>query len=151
MIIYKIKRTQYVNVSAEKAWEFFSSPANLNAITPDDMEFFITEEIESKMYPGQIISYIIKPLLNIPMRWVTEITHVHEPDYFVDEQRFGPYKFWHHKHFIIKAEGGVRIMDIVHYGLGFGFFGSIINKLIVRKKIEGIFDFREKKIKEIFG
>jgi ligand-binding SRPBCC domain-containing protein len=140
-----------VNISIERAWQFFSSPLNLRSITPDYMGFEINDKIEDKMYPGQIISYIVKPIFNLPLTWVTEITHVNEPYYFVDEQRFGPYKFWHHKHFINEVNGGVELIDIVHYGLHFGLLGNIANSLFVKKKIVEIFVYREKKINEIFG
>jgi ligand-binding SRPBCC domain-containing protein len=151
MKIHLLKRKQFVNISIERAWQFFSSPLNLRSITPDYMGFEINDKIEDKMYPGQIISYIVKPIFNLPLTWVTEITHVNEPYYFVDEQRFGPYKFWHHKHFINEVNGGVELIDIVHYGLHFGLLGNIANSLIVKKKIVEIFVYREKKINEIFG
>jgi ligand-binding SRPBCC domain-containing protein len=151
MKIHLFKRKQFVNISIERAWKFFSSPLNLKAITPDYMGFEINDKIEDKMYPGQIISYIVKPIFNLPLTWVTEITHVNEPYYFVDEQRFGPYKFWHHKHFINEVNGGVELIDIVHYGLHFGLLGNIANSLFVKKKIVEIFVYREKIINEIFG
>lgn len=151
MRIYKLHRKQLINISPEKAWDFFSSPENLKLITPDYMGFFIVGGAEKKMYAGQIINYIVKPLLGIPVRWVTEITHVNAPYFFVDEQRFGPYKFWHHKHFINSGEAGTELEDIVHYALPFGFLGSIVHRLFVRKKVQSIFDYRTKKIRELFS
>ncbi len=104
-----------------------------------------------KMYPGMIINYIVRPLFCLPMNWTTEITHVVEPHYFVDEQRFGPYAFWHHKHFLKEIDGGVEMEDIVHYKVPFGPVGKIVNALVVRKKVEEIFRYREKVLKEMFG
>jgi len=151
MKINTIKAKQVIPISIEKTWEFFSSPANLQKITPSYMGFEITSGAETeKMYPGQIITYIVRPLFNIPMNWVTEITHVEHMKYFTDEQRGGPYKFWHHKHFFSEVNGGTEIEDIVHYALPFGFIGTIVNKLAVRKKLKEIFDYRQKKIEELF-
>lgn len=151
MKVYKFVKKQHVNVSQKTAWNFFSAPNNLKEITPDYMGFDILDTEEEKMYPGQIISYFVSPLFCIKMRWTTEITHVVEPHYFVDEQRFGPYSFWHHKHFINESpNGGLDLVDIIHYGVPFGFIGRIANSIIVRKKIEEIFNYRTKKIEEIF-
>ena len=151
MKLYELKTNQFIRITAEEAWAFFSSPKNLQLLTPEYMGFEIKSELNDKMYAGQIISYIVRPILNIPMSWVTEITHVEELKYFVDEQRFGPYKFWHHKHFIKIVDGGIEMEDIVHYGLPFGFIGRIVNYFIVRKKLEQIFSYREEKIKQIFN
>jgi len=134
------------------AWEFFSSPANLQKMTPPDMEFKITSGYKGeKMYSGQIITYIVKPLAGIPLTWVTEITHVQEPHYFVDEQRFGPYALWHHKHFFNEIPGGIEMRDQVHYALPMGILGRIANSLFVEKQLKHIFDFRFKKMEELFG
>jgi ligand-binding SRPBCC domain-containing protein len=134
-----------------KAWDFFSSPNNLNRITPDEMSFEIIDEDISPMYAGQIISYIIRPVLNIPINWVTEITHVRQDEFFVDEQRFGPYKFWHHKHFIKQVPDGVILSDLVHYAMPFGIIGRIVHKMFVRRKLEKIFDYRVEIIKKLFN
>ena len=150
MKIYTLKKTINIDTDLKTAWDFFSSPKNLGAITPDFMKFKITSQNEEKMYQGQIITYFVRPVLNIPIQWVTEITHVEDLKYFVDEQRFGPYKFWHHKHFFNKTDSGIEITDIVHYALPFGFLGRIANSLTVQKKLEHIFNYREQKIKEIF-
>jgi len=152
MKIYTLKAKQVIPLSLEKTWEFFSQPANLQKITPPYMGFEITSGAETRtMYAGQIITYIVRPLFNFPMNWVTEITHVEHMKYFTDEQRGGPYKLWHHKHFFSKTEGGTEIEDIVHYSLPFGFLGAIVNRIFVRKKLKEIFDFRHKKIEELFG
>jgi ligand-binding SRPBCC domain-containing protein len=152
MKIYSFETTQEIPLSISEAWDFLSSPANLKKITPPEMGFEITSDYKGeKMYAGQIISYIVKPLAGIPMRWVTEITHVAEPRYFVDEQRFGPYAMWHHKHFIEKSENGVIMRDVVHYAIPMGIIGQLLNTLVIRKKIKAIFDYRFKKLEAMFG
>jgi ligand-binding SRPBCC domain-containing protein len=117
------------------------------------MGFEITEGYEAgqKMYAGMIISYIVKPLLSIPMSWTTEITHVHEPNYFIDEQRFGPYSLWHHKHFFKEIEGGIQMDDLIHYKIPMGFIGDIANSLFIRSQIHEIFEYRYKILEEQFG
>lgn len=152
MKLYTLYREQTLNISLEKVWNFFSSPENLKKITPGYMGFEIISDYKNeKMYPGMIIEYIVKPVLNFPMRWVTEITHVKEHEYFIDEQRFGPYKFWHHLH-QFKLEAGKLIMiDRVNYALPLGLIGRIAHSLFVRNRIEAIFNFRSKILKEIFS
>ena len=151
MKIYNLTRIQKMPVSLEKAWDYFSSPVNLKEITPGYMGFDITTDLgDGKMYAGQIITYKVTPLLNIPMNWVTEITHVKDRKYFVDEQRFGPYALWHHQHWFTPIEGGVEMKDVVNYGLPFDPFGRIAIGL-VRSKLNEIFDYRVKRVEEIFG
>lgn len=133
-----------------QAWDFFSSPRNLNEITPDDMTFVITSQAPEKMYEGLLITYKVSPFLNIPMNWVTEITHIREPFYFVDEQRIGPYRMWHHEHHFREVPGGVEMTDILHYGVGMGFIGRLASWLFVDSKVKAIFAFREQKLKEMF-
>ena len=135
----------------EKAWEFFSDPRNLKAITPDYMGFKILKGEAPKMYAGQIIQYIVTPLLNIPVKWVTEITHVKEGEYFVDEQRFGPYALWHHKHFIRPVKNGIEMEDIIDYKIPLGILGQMVHPIIVKPKLKEIFDYRQKKLVELFG
>ena len=120
---------QFLPISMEQAWIFFSSPRNLNEITPANMTFFITSKIPEKMYEGMIITYKVSPFLNIPLTWVTEITHIREQSYFVDEQRKGPYRLWHHEHHFEAAVGGVMMTDILHYDVGLGFLGSLASRL----------------------
>ncbi|HMT28688.1 MAG TPA: SRPBCC family protein [Bacteroidia bacterium] len=147
MKIYSLHSEQQIPISMHEAWEFFSSPANLKIMTPPHIGFEITSKFSNeKMYCGQIITYIVKPLAGIPLSWVTEITHVQEPNYFVDEQRFGPYALWHHKHFFKEIKGGVEMTDLVHYALPLGFLGRIANSLIVRKQLDTIFEFRSAKL-----
>jgi len=115
------------------------------------MGFKILTEVEPKMYPGQIIQYIVTPLLGIPAKWVTEITHVQEGKYFVDEQRFGPYALWHHKHFIQPIAGGVEMIDIVDYKIPFGWLGQLMHPILVGPKLKEIFTYREQALESIFG
>lgn len=152
-MLYTIKTTQFLKSDLDTVWAFMSAPDNLSKITPEAMAFDVLtpkEEIE-KMYPGLIIEYYVSPLLGIKLHWVTEITHVEHLKYFVDEQRFGPYAFWHHKHFIKAVEGGVEMTDIVHYKLPLGFIGRIANALFVKAKLKSIFDYRFQRLEEIFN
>lgn len=152
MSLHNLISSQQLPISVEQAWDFISSPKNLKIITPDYMGFEIKGiPPADKMYSGMIISYSVKPILSIPLNWVTEITHVKELEYFVDEQRFGPYSFWHHKHFIKPIDGGVQMDDLVHYRLPLGPLGNLANALIVRRQLNEIFDYRFKKLEELFG
>jgi ligand-binding SRPBCC domain-containing protein len=150
MAIKTLKTTQFLPLSIEEAWAFFSSPANLNNITPSDMSFDITSEVPEKMYEGLIITYKVSPFLNLPLDWVTEITHISEPYYFVDEQRKGPYRIWHHEHHFRQVEGGVEMTDILYYDVGKWVFGWLASWLFVDRKVRQIFSFREKKLEELF-
>lgn len=151
MKLYTLYREQRLPISLEEAWNFFSSPANLKKITPEYMGFeIISGYNEEKMFPGMIIEYIVKPVLNLPMRWVTEITHVKENEYFIDEQRFGPYKFWHHLHQFKLEDGKLIMIDKVNYSLPMGLIGRIAHSLFVRKRIEAIFNYRSQILKENF-
>mgnify|MGYP000002538546 FL=1 len=153
MKTYQLRYEQKLPISLSQAWDFFSSPANLAKITPDHMGFIITSDFKEgqKMYPGMIITYKVSPLLGIKLNWMTEITHVKEGDYFVDEQRFGPYALWHHQHHFQEIPGGVLMTDIINYAIPMGIFGRIANSILVAKEIQGIFDYREKKVEELFG
>ena len=115
------------------------------------MKFKITDSHGDKMYAGQLIEYRVRPLLGIPLYWMTEITHVKDKEYFVDEQRYGPYSFWHHQHHFKEVENGVEMTDLLHYKIPYYFLGDVANRLLVQKKVAGIFDYREKKIKEMYG
>lgn len=151
MQIHTLKTVQTLGCSLDEAWDFISSPANLKMITPEYMGFEITSEFNrEKMFSGMIVRYNVKPVFGLPIRWVTEITHVEEPYYFVDEQRFGPYKFWHHKHFLRETADGVEMTDVVHYALPFGPFGAMVHPILVRPKLEDIFRYRRKILAKIF-
>lgn len=149
---YSIKTVQKIPVSREKAWDFFSNPANLQTITPEGMGFeIISRHHGDKMYAGQLIEYKVKPVAGIPVYWMTEITQVKEGEYFIDEQRFGPYTLWHHQHHFREIPGGVEMTDIVHYKIPLGFLGRIAQGLFVKNKLRKIFDFRYRKVEELFG
>jgi len=151
MTIHTLEQEQRLPISLDAAWEFFSSPRNLDEITPGDLGFKIVSLPGEKMYEGQIITYKVKiaPMLWVP--WVTEIKCVDEGRSFVDEQRFGPYKFWHHRHTFEEIPGGVLMRDLVHYGIGFGPFGAIAHAVFVGAKLKSIFDFRKNELAGKFG
>ncbi len=152
MGFYQLHKTQKVPATLDEVWDFISSPENLKKITPDYMGFDITSGFLSpKMYPGMIISYKVSPVFGIKMTWVTEITHMKEKDYFVDEQRIGPYAIWHHEHKIEAIEGGVLMTDLVSYQPPFGFLGSIANAVLIKKQLREIFDYRTQAMEKIFG
>ncbi|RYZ96138.1 MAG: hypothetical protein EOP47_24465 [Sphingobacteriaceae bacterium] len=154
MKTYTLKWEQDIPVSLDKAWDFFSSPINLAKITPGGMGFRITSDFteSTQMYEGMLISYKISPLFGIQMNWTTEITHI-GPDkqYFIDEQRFGPYAMWHHEHHFKEIPGGVRMSDQLVYAIPYGAAGRLANTLLVHNKVKGIFEFREKAVEGLFG
>lgn len=150
--VYSLKTVQNIPVSLDKAWDFFSNPVNLQAITPGNLGFrIISKHHGDKMYAGQLIEYKVSPLLGIPLYWMTEITHVEDKKYFVDEQRYGPYSMWHHQHHFKIIDGGVEMTDIIHYKLPLWFLGDIANGFFVKKQLQQIFDHRFKKVEELFG
>ncbi len=151
MKIYTLKAKQNLPISLEEAWSFLSDPRNLKTITPDYMGFEILSGADRNIYSGQIIQYIVTPILGIKNKWVTEITHVKNKEYFVDEQRFGPYALWHHKHFLKEIPGGVEMEDIIDYKVPFGMLGQLLHPFLVKPKLEEIFRYREKKLIELFG
>ncbi|WP_250432436.1 SRPBCC family protein [Hanstruepera flava] len=151
MKIYTLHKKQKLPISVEQTWSFLSNPKNLKVITPDYMGFNILSGADRPMYAGQIIQYIVTPVLGIKTKWVTEITHVIDKHYFVDEQRFGPYALWHHKHFIKEIEGGVEMEDIIDYKLPLGFLGQLVQPILVKPKLEEIFEYRKNKLIELFG
>ena len=149
--MYTLHKTQKLPLTLQEAWDFISDPKNLAVITPSSMGFKTLSGDERKMFAGQIIHYKVTPVFNIKMEWVTEITHVADKSFFVDEQRYGPYKFWHHKHFLQEIPGGVEMEDIVHYKLPMGIFGKMAHPFLVKPKLEEIFEYRQKKLIELFG
>jgi len=151
MKIYQLHAKQKLPISVDEAWRFLSSPKNLKRITPGYMRFDILSGVDRDMYPGQIIEYIVRPILGIKTKWVTEITHVRDRKYFVDEQRFGPYSLWHHKHFINEIEGGVEMEDIIHYKVPLGILGQLVHPILVKPKLKEIFNYRQRKLTELFG
>ena len=146
-----LKQEQFLPITPQQAWDYFSTPKNLNEITPPKMTFKITSILPKKMYEGLMITYKVAPLPNIPLNWCTEITHIKEPFYFVDEQRKGPYNIWHHEHHFAETKGGVMMTDLLHYDIGKSIFGWIAGKLFVDKMVKEIFEFRTKRLDEIFA
>ena len=140
--MYQLKRKQFIKADLQSTWDFFSSPLNLKKITPPELGFHVKTELPEKMYE----EYTVKPLLGIPMNWVTEIKTVKDLKFFVDEQRVGPYKIWHHEHHFKEVDGGVEMTDIVSYALPLGFLGRLMHPILVKKKLEEIFDFRFKAV-----
>lgn len=151
MKIYTLHSKQNLPISVDEAWQFLSDPKNLKDITPDYMGFDILSGGDRPMFPGQIIQYSVTPLLGIRTKWVTEITYVEDKKYFVDEQRFGPYALWHHKHFIKEIPGGVEMEDIIDYKLPMGVLGQLVHPIIVKPKLDEIFEYRQKRLIELFG
>ena len=149
-LMYQLKRQQLVKTDMATCWDFFSSPGNLQKITPKYMGFDVLTEVPEKMYEGLMIEYRVRPLLGIPMNWITEITHVKEHQFFVDEQRKGPYRIWHHEHHFETVDNGVLMSDIVSYELPYGILGKIAHPILVQGKLNEIFDFRFSIVEEIF-
>ena len=151
MSLHTLEQSQTLPLTMEEAWDFFSSPRNLDDITPPDLGFKITHLPGERMYEGQIITYKVKVAPAVWVPWVTEIKAVDEWKSFVDEQRFGPYKFWHHRHTFESVEGGVLMNDLVHYALPFGPIGSIAHAVFVKAKLLRIFGFRREMLEKRFG
>ena len=152
MAIHTLERLLIVHAPLEKCWRFFGDPRNLAQITPPALSFEVLSEVPAEMYAGLMIAYRVRPLFGVPVRWLTEISHVQAPHYFVDEQRVGPYRVWHHEHHFRAIEGGrTEVRDLVHYVLPFGIFGALTHPWLVAPELERIFAYREKKVAEIFG
>ncbi len=150
--IYTLYTKQVLNVSLEEAWDFFSSPENLQRITPSHMGFQITSELNHKAYAGQIITYKVGILPGIKQNWVTEITHVKEREFFIDEQRFGPYNMWHHEHWFYETPGGKTLMeDKISYKIPLGFLGTIAQNVFIKKQLQDIFEHRFNTLEKMFN
>lgn len=152
MAIFQISRRTDIAASLDQVWDFFARPENLDRLTPPDLSFRIVSADTGRMYSGQIIEYRIRifPLLRV--RWLTEIKHVAEGQYFVDEQRIGPYKFWYHEHrFESLPNGRVRMQDLVNYDVGLGWIGVLVNTLVLKRRLNYIFDYRQRVIAQVFG
>jgi ligand-binding SRPBCC domain-containing protein len=152
MKVYQLKRQQILPISLGDAWDFFSTPKNLEKITPDRMTFKVTgiSGTEGEMYAGQLICYELNIIPRISTFWMTEITHIHEPYYFIDEQRFGPYALWNHQHHFREVPGGVEMTDELMYAVPFGWMGRLANWLYVGKEVENIFDYRRAALEKLF-
>jgi ligand-binding SRPBCC domain-containing protein len=152
MAVYELMEKQALPVSLDEAWAFFSHPKNLAEMTPEYLNLKFTNSMfRDEMYAGQVITYTVKPVLGIPMFWMTEITHVKDREFFVDEQRVGPYALWHHQHHFREIPGGVEMTDIVHYKLPGWWLGDIANTMFVRNQLKSIFTFRRAKVEALFG
>ena len=152
MGVHSIKAVQRIPASLSAVWDFFSSPSNLQTITPADLKFkVISKHHGEKIYAGQIIEYTISPVLGVPVYWMTEITHVRDREFFADEQRKGPYRLWHHQHHFKEIPGGVEMTDIVHYKSPGWILEPILDRLIVRPKLDNIFRFRYEVVEREFG
>ena len=147
---FRVERTQLLGTDIDTAWRFFCDPRNLVKITPPDMDFRITSPAADDTYAGQIITYSVRPLFRVAVNWTTEITHLDKPHFFVDEQRFGPYRFWHHQHHFRPVEGGVEMTDLVHYLLPHDQLAWLINRLIVAPRLKRIFDYRSQVLSGLF-
>ncbi len=150
MKMYRLERRQSLPISIEAAWDFFSQPLNLPLITPPWLDFSVISEVPDRIYAGMIISFRLRPLLGLPVTWVSEITHVREPRFFVDEQKVGPYRFWHHEHFFTQTKDSVQVHDIVHYDPGYGVLGRFLNKNMLGERLAGIFEYRKNTLTRLF-
>ena len=151
MQLYQLHAKQSIKTDMTTAWNFLSDPENLQKITPAHMGFTILAGAEKKMYAGQMIHYSVMPFPGIRTKWVSEITHVQEGNYFVDEQRYGPYAMWHHKHFIKEVAGGVEMEDVIDYKIPLGFLGQLAHPLVVQPQLRKIFAHREAALNQMFG
>lgn len=149
--MYKLHFSQKIPISLDEAWDFFSKPANLEKITPKNLALKINNLPEKEMYNGQIINYTVRPLFNLKLEWVTEITAVEKPNYFIDEQIFGPYAFWHHEHWFSSIPGGVQIEDILYYKMPYGIFGKLLHHLKVKNDLNKVFSHRTEVLEKLFG
>ena len=150
-MIHVLQSSQIISASLERAWDFFSDPRNLSRITPPHLDFKVLTALPERIHPGMMIEYRVRPLLGIPVRWLTEITHVEQGKFFVDEQRIGPYRIWHHEHHFKPLDSGrIEMMDKVTYVLPFGPIGNLVHPFIVKPQLAKIFAFREKVVNEIF-
>ena len=149
--MHQLRSIQKLPICLEEAWDFFSSPKNLKVITPDYLNLVPITPFPDDMYEGLFITYQVKPLLGIPMTWVTEITHIRDKEYFVDEQRLGPYQIWHHQHHFEAIESGVKMIDIIDYRVPLGILGKVLQKLFIGNQLNGIFEYRRKRLIELWG
>jgi ligand-binding SRPBCC domain-containing protein len=151
MKLYTLHQSQKLPISLDTAWEFLCNPANLSKLTPAEMNMKIISGADRPMYAGQVLQYSVTPLAGIKTKWVSEITQFEDKKYFVDLQLYGPYAFWHHKHFIHEIEGGVEMEDIIDYKVPFGFLGQLVHPVLVKPKLEEIFNYRKTQLEALFG
>lgn len=151
MKLYQLHKTQKLPISLDVAWEFLCNPANLSELTPKEMNMTIISGADRPMYAGQVLQYSVTPLPGFKTKWVSEIAQYEHKKYFVDDQLYGPYAFWHHKHFVHEIDGGVEMEDIIDYKVPLGFIGQLLHPIVVKSKLESIFEYRQKKMIELFG
>lgn len=151
MKLYTLQKKQKLPITLDEAWAFLCNPTNLSKLTPPEMNMTIISGADRPMYAGQILQYSVTPLAGFKTKWISEITHFEEKTYFIDLQLFGPYAFWHHKHFVHEIEGGVEMEDIIDYKVPFGILGRLVHPILVKPKLESIFNFRKDKLEELFG
>jgi ligand-binding SRPBCC domain-containing protein len=151
MKIYTLHKKQKLPISLETAWEFLCNPANLSKLTPSEMNMKIISGADRPMYAGQVLQYSVTPVVGIKTKWVSEITQFEDKKYFVDLQLYGPYAFWHHKHFIHEIDGGVEMEDIIDYKVPLGFLGQLVHPILVKPKLEEIFNYRKTQLEALFG
>ena len=151
MHVYRLKRTQILPVSLDAAWDFLCRPEHLRDLTPPAVRLTVTSDLPDRMYPGLIITYRLGLYSMFYFNWVTEITQAEPLSYFIDEQRSGPYRFWHHEHRLRSVEGGVEMKDLVHYALPFGVLGRMVHAAIVKNQLNAIFDYRREALADRFG
>ncbi len=151
MAIHTLQFRQVIKATPQQAWDFFSDPRNLPLITPPGLGFEILTKLTGRMYPGMMIQYRVRPLFGIPMNWLTEITHVREGEFFVDEQRVGPYALWHHEHHFKNAgDGQVEMLDSVTYVPPFGWLGELIHPFLIKPQLDRIFAHRTVAVSKLF-
>lgn len=148
--MYQLREEVLIQDTMENVWKFFATPFNLQRITPPDMGFVIKTPVPDEMYEGLIIAYTVRPIFGIPTEWVTEITHIRRHEFFVDEQRIGPYAMWHHEHHFKQTEQGILVTDIVSYQLPLAPFGNFLHSILIKPRLQKIFSYRTRVIKEIF-
>ena len=151
MKIYTLHKSQKLPISLDTAWEFLCNPANLSKLTPSEMNMKIISGADRPMYAGQVLQYSVTPVAGIKTKWVSEITQFEDKKYFVDLQLYGPYAFWHHKHFIHEIKGGVEMEDIIDYKVPFGLLGQLVHPILVKPKLEDIFNYRKTQLEALFG
>ena len=151
MKIFTLHKKQKLPISLDEAWAFLCNPANLSKLTPQEMNMKIISGADRPMYAGQVIQYSVRPIPGFKTKWVSEITQYKDKTYFVDLQLYGPYACWHHKHFVHEIEGGVEMEDIIDYRVPFGILGRLLHPVLVKPKLEGIFNYRKKQLKQLFG
>ncbi|WP_010181664.1 SRPBCC family protein [Aquimarina agarilytica] len=151
MKTYKLEAEIELPISIEKAWDFFSNPNNLTKIMPKSMKFEVIEGASLPLFPGQVIQYTVTPLAFFKTTWLSEINHIKKPHFFVDTQLEGPYKLWHHKHFLKETSNGTLITDVIHYQVPFGIIGRLLHPIIIKPKLDKIFEYRTKNITSLFN